>query len=125
MTVTNDTDVNLNVEAWTEDEATGQRTYILASGTDTELTVTLDGETVRSSGMSGTIQQYVLRPKNPETGDKLVHTLKIYAEDAYGNSNTLEIKLNGERVQKGQKIGEAQIYIDLSVVGLGTYGPVS
>ena len=43
MTVTNDTDVNLNVEAWTEDEATGQRTYILASGTDTELTVTLDG----------------------------------------------------------------------------------
>ena len=82
MTVTNDTDVNLNVEAWTEDEATGQRTYILASGTDTELTVTLDGETVRSSGMSGTIQQYVLRPKNPETGDKLVHTLKIYAEDA-------------------------------------------
>ena len=125
MTVTNDTDVNLNVEAWTEDEETGQRTYILASGTDTELTVTLDGETVRSSGMSGTIQQYVLRPKNPETGDKLVHTLKIYAEDAYGNSNTLEIKLNGERVQKGQKIGEAQIYIDLSVVGLETYGPVS
>lgn len=124
-TVTNDTDVNLNVEAWTEDEETGQRTYILASGTDTELTVTLDGETVRSSGMSGMIQQYILRPKNPETGDKLVHTLKIYAEDAYGNSNTLEIKLNGERVQKGQKIGEAQIYIDLSVVGLGTYGPVS
>lgn len=29
------------------------------------------------------------------------------------------------RIQKGQKIGEAQIYIDLSVVGLGTYGPVS
>ena len=124
-TVTNDTDVNLNVEAWTEDEETGQRTYILASGTDTELTVTLDGETVRSSGMSGNIQQYVLRPKNPDTGDTLVHTLKIYAEDAYGNSNTLEIKLNGDRVQKGQRIGEAQIYIDLSVVGLGTYGPVS
>ena len=123
-TVTNDTDVNLNVEAWTEDEA-GQHTYILASGTDTELTVTLDDETVRSSGMSGNIQQYVLRPKNPDTGDTLVHTLKIYAEDAYGNSNTLEIKLNGDRVQKGQRIGEAQIYIDLSVVGLGTYGPVS
>lgn len=124
MTVTNETPVNLTVRAWSEDESGKLISNILASGTDTELRVTLDGAEVRCDSTSGTLQQYVLLPANPEKGDRNEHTLTIFATDAYGNYGELTLTLLGQRTQAGQKIGTAQIYIDLSVLGLGIRGPI-
>lgn len=123
QTVTNEAAVDLTVEAWSEDES-DRKNYILATGTDTKLTVTLDGKVLSASGASGTVSQYVMIPENPEKGDTNEHILTVYAEDAYGNSGTLTLTLPGERTEKGQSIGTADIYIDMSVLGLGIFGPV-
>ncbi len=124
MEVTNGEQVDLTVEAWSED-AQGKRTYIYANGANTTLTVKLDGKLIHYVSQSGDTQQYALFPENPETGDSTEHTLTIYAEDAYGNYKEETIRLIGKRTEKGQKIGTASIYIDAGVVGGGIMGPIS
>lgn len=124
MQVTNGTPVDLTVRAWSEDDEGGVISHILASGVDTELRVTLDGVAVSPGSVSGTAQQYVLLPENPEKGDENEHILYIYAADEYGNYGELTLTLPGARTQDGQPIGTAWMYIDLSVLGLGVYGPV-
>lgn len=124
-TVTNETEITLAVTAWSENDA-GEKTYITATGVDTELTVMLDGVVCGATGLgSGHAQQYTLIPQNPEQGDQNEHTLRIYAEDKYGNSGVKEIKLIGLRSQTGHVKGTATIYIDLTVLGLGVYGPIA
>ncbi len=123
-TVTNGQEVNLTVEAWTEDEQHNVTGHITASGTDTKLIVKLDGVTYGMSSSSGYVQQYVLVPDNPDEGDTITHELYIYAEDGEGNFGELTLTLIGKRTEEGQKIGTASIYIDMSVLGLGVRGPI-
>ena len=125
QTVTNDTDVNLSVNAWSEDEDGNVISYIPANGTDTKLIVTLDGEEISYVSSSGSASEYILHPDNPDVGDTNTHTLYIYAEDAQGNFGELTLTLNGQRNEAGQKVGTATIYIDLSVLGLGVVESLS
>lgn len=124
-TVTNGQEVNLTVEAWTEDAAGNTVSHILATGTETKLTVQLDGKDVQFESTSGYVQQYLLIPENLDEGDRNEHTLYIYAEDEKGNYGELTLKLIGKRTEEGQKIGTASIYIDMSILGLGVRGPIS
>ena len=124
-TVTNGQEVNLTVEAWTEDAQGNRVSHILATGTETKLTVQLDGKTVQFESSSGYVQQYLLVPENLDVGDRNEHELYIYAEDEKGNFGELRLKLIGKRTEEGQKIGTASIYIDMSVLGLGVRGPIS
>lgn len=124
-TITNGQEVNLTVEAWTEDAAGNRVSHILATGTETKLTVQLDGKDVQFESTSGYVQQYLLIPENLDEGDRNEHTLYIYAEDEKGNYGKLTLKLIGKRTEAGQKIGTASIYIDMSVLGLGVRGPIS
>ena len=123
--ITNGQEVNLTVEAWTEDAAGKAVSHILATGTDTKLIVQLDGKTVQFESTSGYVQQYLLIPENLDEGDRNEHTLYIYAEDEKGNYGELTLKLIGKRTEEGQKIGTASIYIDMSILGLGVRGPIS
>lgn len=122
--VTNGQEVDLTVEAWTEDEQGNVKSHITASGTDTKLTVRLDGTACTMSSSSGYVQQYVLVPEDPAEGDISYHELTIYAEDGEGNFGELTLSLVGKRSEGGQKIGTASIYIDMSVLGLGVRGPI-
>ena len=124
-TITNGQEVNLTVEAWTEDAAGNRVSHILATGTETKLTVQLDGKDVQFESTSGYVQQYLLIPENLDEGDRNEHTLYIYAEDEKGNYGELNLKLIGKRTEEGQKIGTASIYIDMSILGLGVRGPIS
>ena len=72
----------------------------------------------------GDAWEYGLFPSNPETGDRKKHALYVYAEDAYGNWGKAELTLNGFRVEPGQKIGDATIYVDMTVLGVGVVGPI-
>lgn len=119
QTIVNETKTNLNVKAWSEDENGNVVSNIPANGEDTKLIVKLDGEKLKYVSSSGSSSEYILYPKNPAKGDKNVHTLYIYAEDPYGNFGELTITLNGKRKQAGQEKGTAQIYIDMTVLGLG------
>ena len=123
--ITNGQEVNLTVEAWTEDASGKAVSHILATGTETKLTVQLDGGDVQFESTSGYVQQYLLIPENLDEGDRNEHTLYIYAEDEKGNYGELTLKLIGKRTEEGQKIGTASIYIDMSILGLGVRGPIS
>ena len=123
--VTNETDLNLSVSAWTEDDGGNVASYIPANGVDTKLIVTLDAEVIKYVSSSGPASEYILYPANPEVGDTNEHTLHIYAEDAYGNFGELTLKLQGQRNQAGQKKGTATIYVDMTTVGLGVVGAVT
>lgn len=123
--ITNGQEVNLTVEAWTEDASGKAVSHILATGTETKLTVRLDGQDVQFESTSGYVQQYLLIPENLDEGDRNEHTLYIYAEDEKGNYGELTLKLIGKRTEEGQKIGTASIYIDMSILGLGVRGPIS
>ena len=119
QTIINGTEVNLSVNAWTEDTSGSIVGYIPAHGTDTKLIVTFDGEIIKYVSTSGHASEYILHPKNPDVGDTNDHILHIYAEDAYGNYGEQTIRLKGQRNQSGQKTGTATIYVDMTVVGLG------
>lgn len=119
--VMNGTEIMLTVSAWSEKED-GTR---IAQMTASDTVVTLDGVVQRSGGASGDRLQYKLVPENPAAGDENEHTLVISCEDAYGNSDTITLTLLGERTRKGEPIGHATIYIDMTVLGLGVTSPLS
>jgi len=117
--VTNETNTNLNVSAWSEDDSGKVVSYIPANGEDTKLIVKLDGEVLKYVSTSGPASEFILYPKNPVKGDTNEHTLYIYAEDPYGNYGELTLKLKGKRQDAGQKKGTATIRVDMTVLGLG------
>lgn len=119
----NDTKNNLTVRAWSE--YTGEREYIRASGTDTILRVELDGMEINCTNTSGYYSGYDLYPSNPETGDTNTHTLYIYSEDAYGNWGEKSVEYIGRRREPGQKIGDATILVDMTVLGIDDVPPIS
>ena len=121
----NDTKTNLTVRAWSED-AEGNETYIPANGTDTILRVVFDGMEVgyTSTNSAEKTSEYDLYPANPEIGDMNEHTLYIYAEDSYGNNGDKTLTFTGKRREAGQKIGDATIYVDMTVLGIGVVGPI-
>lgn len=124
--IPNESPVPLTVRAWSEDDDGTVISNILATGTDSELTVTLDGTVLNYTGASGYTQEYEIYAKNPVEGDENTHTLKIYARDVYGNEGTYEITLKGKRSEDGKETGATvQVSVDLTVLGLGVYGPVS
>lgn len=105
-------------------DAAGNAVSIPAKGTNEYIQVTLDGIEVTDPTSSRDAWEYGLFPSNPETGDRKEHALYVYAEDAYGNWGKAELTLNGFRVEPGQKIGEADIYVDMTVLGVGVVGPI-
>ena len=123
--IINGTKTNLTVRAWSEDANGNVIGYIPANGTDTKLTVMLDGEALSYVSSSGAASEYDLYPANPEVGDTNTHTLYIYAEDALGNYGELTLTLNGRRRESGQQIGKATIYVDMTALGLGVVANLS
>ena len=123
---------NLKVKAWSEDTDGNKISNIPAAGTDEFITVELldeDAETVieripsKSIGANG-YWEYDLIPPIPEIGDEKQYYLRVYAEDAYGNHHTELRGFTGKRREAGQKIGEATIYVDMTVLGLGVTDPI-
>ena len=121
--IPNEVITNLLVTAQGKDAA-GNTGSIPAKGTNEFILVTLDEIEVTNPTSSGDSWEYGLFPSNPETGDRNKHTLYVYAEDAYGNWGKAELTLNGFRVEPGQKIGDATIYVDMTVLGVGVVGPI-
>ena len=117
--IVNGAKTNLSVKAWSEDASGNVRDYIPANGVDTKLIVKLDDTEIPYISTSGASSEYDLVPENPEVGDVNEHILHIYAEDAFGNFGELTLTLIGERREAGQKIGNATIYVDMTVLGLG------
>lgn len=122
--IENETDVDLTVEAWSQEDDGSVISHIRATGSGTQMTVQLDGKELFYTGASGFVQQYKLYADNPPEGDRNTHVLTIYARDEYGNEGELTVTLIGERSTEGKSIGTAEIYIDMTVLGLGVYGPV-
>ena len=128
-----------SIRAYREN-ADGTTSIIYASGLNgSQITVTLyrlDGgsrvqtflpEASTGQGSDGS-QEYVFHPTIPANapGEDFEFELCIRAEDEEGNWGEQTLTLHAKRSEKGQKTGHtAQIYIDLGVLGLGTYGPVS
>lgn len=121
--IPNEVITNLLVTAQGKDMA-GNTVSIPAKGTNEYIQVTLDGIEVTNPTSSGDSWEYDLFPFNPETGDRNEHTLYVYAEDAYGNWGEEKLTLIGFRVEPGQKIGDATIYVDMTVLGVGVVGPI-
>ena len=121
--IPNEVITNLKVSAQGKDAA-GNAVSIPAKGTNEYIQVTLDGIEVTDPTSSRDAWEYGLFPSNPETGDRKEHALYVYAEDAYGNWGKAELTLNGFRVEPGQKIGDATIYVDMTVLGVGVVGPI-
>ena len=123
--VPNETKANLLVTAYSVD-ADGDSISIPAKGTNNEyIRVELDGVEVDvESSSGGDTWEYTLIPSNPEIGDRNEHTLYVYAEDAYGNYGEETLTLIGLRREAGQKIGEATVLVDMTVLGLGVVASV-
>lgn len=121
--IPNEVITNLKVSAYGRDAA-GNAVSIPAKGTNEFIQVSLDGIEAVDPTRSGDTWEYGLIPSNPETGDRNKHTLYVYAEDAYGNWGEEKLTLNGFRVEPGQKIGDATIYVDMAVLGVGVVGPI-
>lgn len=121
--IPNEVITNLLVTAQGKDMA-GNTVSIPAKGTNEFILVTLDEIEVTNPTSSGDSWEYGLFPFNPETGDRNEHTLYVYAEDAYGNWGEEKLTLIGFRVEPGQKIGDATIYVDMAVLGAGFVGPI-
>ena len=121
--IPNEVITNLKVSAYGRD-APGNAVSIPAKGTNEFIQVSLDGIEAVDPTRSGDTWEYGLIPSNPETGDRNEHTLYVYAEDAYGNWGEKKLTLIGFRVEPGQKIGEADIYVDMTVLGAGVVGPI-
>jgi len=115
--IPNEVITNLKVSAYGRDAA-GNAVSIPAKGTNEFIQVSLDGIEAVDPTRSGDTWEYGLIPSNPETGDRNKHTLYVYAEDAYGNWGEKELTLIGFRVEPGQKIGDANIYVDMAVLGI-------
>lgn len=123
-TIENGVPTNMQLKVWSEDAEGNVLGYVYPTGTDTKLTATLDGEELTYVSTSGVWTEYVLVPENPKVGDTNTHTVVIYAEDAMGNYSEKTLTLTGQRTQAGQKAGSANIYVDMTVLGLGVVGPV-
>lgn len=115
--IPNESKTTLRVTAHGKD-AQGNTVSIPAKGTNEFIQVSLDGIEAVDPTRSGDWWEYGLIPSNPETGDRNEHTLYVYAEDAYGNWGEKKLTLIGFRVEPGQKIGEADIYVDMAVLGI-------
>lgn len=128
-----------SIRAWRVN-ADGTTSIIYASGLNgSQITVSLyrleNGSRVQTflpeastgQGSDGS-QEHVFHPTIPANapGEDFEFELCIRAEDEEGNWGEKTLTLHAKRSEKGQKTGHtAQIYIDLGVLGLGTYGPVS
>lgn len=123
--IINGAKTNLTVKAWSEDSSGKVLDYIPANGVDTKLVVKLDDVVLSYISTSGANSEYDLVPENPDVGDTNEHILHIYAEDAYGNYGELTLTLMGQRREAGQKIGNAKIYVDMTVLGLGVVESLS
>lgn len=121
--IPNGSKTTLRVTAHGKD-AQGNTVSIPAKGTNEFIQVSLDGIEAVDPTRSGDKWEYGLIPSNPETGDRNEHTLYVYAEDAYGNWGEKELTLIGFRVEPGQIIGKADIYVDMAVLGAGFVGPI-
>ncbi|MDY5100926.1 MAG: hypothetical protein SPE74_05905 [Oscillospiraceae bacterium] len=122
MTITTGSNMNLRLSAWRMED--GNKVYIPAEGSDTEFTMTFNHSTIYPVTSNGRVHDYIVVPPDPVIGDVNEHILTIYAEDSDGNWGEKTLLLYGKRAQEGQVVGTAQIYVDMTVLGLGLHGPL-
>lgn len=123
---------NLSVKAWSEDTDGNMISPIPPEDTDAFIKVELwdekqevmIGEVPYNTPDSGGYYAYDLIPPIPEIGDEIKYYLHVIAEDAYGNKHDEWRGFTGKRREAGQKIGDATIYVDMTVLGLGVTGPI-
>ena len=123
---------NLSVKAWSEDIDGNVISPIPPKDTDAFIKVELwdekrevmIGEVPYNTPNSGGYYAYDLIPPIPEIGDEIKYYLHVIAEDAYGNKHDEWRGFTGKRREAGQKIGDATIYVDMTVLGLGVTGPI-
>lgn len=123
---------NLSVKAWSEDTDGNVISPIPPKDTDAFIKVELwdekrevmIGEVPYNTPNSGGYYAYDLIPPIPEIGDEIKYYLHVIAEDAYGNKHDEWRGFTGKRREAGQKIGDATIYVDMTVLGLGVTGPI-
>ena len=123
QTVTTGSTMNFRLSAYRQEES--GKVYIPADGTDTRFTVTFNGLPVYPDSSNGRVHDYIVVPPDPAVGDTNEHVLNIRAEDSYGNWGEKTLVLKGQRAQEGQVIGTAYLYVDMTVLGLGVYGPIA
>lgn len=118
---------NLSVKAWSEDIDGNVISPIPPKDTDAFIKVELwdatqkvmIGEVPYNTPDSGGYYAYDLIPPIPEIGDEIKYYLHVIAEDAYGNRGYEWRGFTGKRREPGQKIGDATILVDMTVLGLG------
>lgn len=123
---------NLSVKAWSEDTDGNMISPIPPEDTDAFIKVELwdekqevmIGEVPYNTPDSGGYYAYDLIPPIPEIGDEIKYYLHVIAEDAYGNKHDEWRGFTGKRREAGQKIGDATIYVDMTVLGLGVTDPI-
>lgn len=121
MTITTGSNMNLRLSAYRMEN--GNKVYIPAEGSDTEFTVTFNHSAIYPVTSNGRVHDYIVVPDDPVIRDVNEHILTIYAEDDEGNWGEKTLLLYGKRAQEGQVVGTAQIYVDMTVLGLGLHGP--
>lgn len=122
QTVTTGSTVNFRLSAYRPEDSGA--VYIPAEGTDTVFQVFFDGLPISPDSSNGRVHDFIVVPPDPVVGDTDEYSLYIYAEDSFGNWGQKTLKLHGQRAQEGQIIGTANIYVDMTVLGLGIKGPV-
>ena len=123
---------NLSVKAWSEDIDGNVISPIPPKDTDAFIKVELwdatkevmIGEVPYNTPDSGGYYAYDLIPPIPEIGDEIKYYLHVIAEDAYGNRGEKKLTFTGKRREPGQKIGDATILVDMTVLGIGVVGPI-
>lgn len=124
---------NLSVKAWSEDIDGNVISPIPPKDTDAFIKVELwdatqkvmIGEVPYNTPDSGGYYAYDLIPPIPETGDEIKYYLHVIAEDAYGNKGDEWRGFTGKRREPGQKIGDATILVDMTVLGIDYVPPIS
>lgn len=117
---------NLSVKAWSEDIDGNVISPIPPKDTDAFIKVELwdekrevmIGEVPYNTPNSGGYYAYDLIPPIPEIGDEIKYSLHVIAEDAYGNKHDEWRGFTGKRREPGQKIGDATILVDMTVLGI-------
>ena len=117
---------NLSVKAWSEDIDGNVISHIPPKDTDAFIKVELwdatkevmIGEVPYNTPDSGGYYAYDLIPPIPEIGDEIKYYLHVIAEDAYGNRGEKKLTFTGKRREPGQKIGDATILVDMTVLGI-------
>lgn len=95
------------------------KTFEGKSMAESQISVQLNGTTVKYSGESGGTVEYNLYFKPPEEGDTQEYVVTVTAVDNEGNSSFRQFPVTYYYMEEGEKIGEVTVVLDATTVGLG------